>query len=614
MPIRLRALVLLAWSAAIAGCDGPGPADAPVARRGVLDLSGWDFETQGAVPLRGEWMFRYGELLGPSVLAPGVEPSPPMIVVPRPWNEVVSAGAPLRGEGFATQALRLILPPASRDLGLAFGEAHSAERLWMNGRLVMERGRVGRTRQAEIADVPGRIVAIGDASGIVDLVLETSNHFHFEGGPLHALRIGSRAALERLADTDARTDFFLIGCLLVIGLFYAALSLGRPDRDIILFALLTLFLALRTATTKWHITGLVPIGSEGQLRLDYVTFVILPLIFCALIRELFPADVPRAITQAAFGYGAVALIGPVALDTVTFTSLRNVNIAVGAAFAGAAVLSVARAAFLGRHGASPLLFCSVFVVVIGFRDVAMALRLIPESRELLPLASTILVFFHAVVLGRRMTDALSASERLSASLQQSNALLEQRVAERTLDLEKMAMTDPLTGLLNRRPLMRLAEAERARAARSKEMIGVMMIDCDDFKLINDAHGHDAGDRVLKTLGQRFTAFVRSHDLLGRWGGEEFVMIFSTADAEGAIAAAERLRQHVGGLPFEVAPNVSVQLTVTVGVAVLEEGVESFEDLLRRADRALYAGKSAGRNRVNVAQRDSSETTGSQTKG
>ena len=92
------------------------------------------------------------------------------------------------------------------------------------------------------------------------------------------------------------------------------------------------------------------------------------------------------------------------------------------------------------------------------------------------------------------------------------------------------------------------------------------------------------------------------------------MIFSTADAAGASAAAERLRQHIEGVPFEAAPGVSLRLTVTVGVAVLEDGLESFEDLMRRADRALYAGKAAGRNQVRVAQRDDVETTGVQTRG
>ena len=612
MPSRLRALVLMALAAA--SCTAPPLRQPPVAKGGVMDLSTWNFERDGSVPLRGEWVLRYGELLGPSILGPGQTAAPPMIIVPGPWSDVVIRGQRLAGEGFATQALRLILPPTTERLGLAFGEAYSAERLWVNGLLTMERGRVGTSRSTEVADVQGRIVPVNGLSGTADLAIEISNHFHSRGGPVHAITLGPRDMLRRNAEMNARLDFFLIGCLLVLGLFYAALSLSRPDLEIILFALLTLLLALRTATLAWYITAILPLGSEGQLRLDYVTFIVLPLIFAALIAELFRADVPRIVPRLAFWYGALALIGPLALDTQTFTSLRNLNIAMGAAFAAAAVLSLARAAYLGRRGASPLLLCGLAVLAVGFRDAAMTLRVIPESRALLPFANTVLVFAHAVVLGRRISDTLRASEGLSASLQESNALLERRIAERTQELEKVAMTDALTGLLNRRPLMKLAEAERARAARSKQRIGVMMIDCDDFKIVNDRHGHDAGDRVLRALSQRFATLVRSHDLLGRWGGEEFVMIFSTTDAAGAEAAAERLRQHVAALPFDVSPDVSLHLTVTVGVAVLEDGMESFEDLLRRADQALYAAKASGKNRIHMAPGEDPGTIGTTTRG
>ncbi|HRB11852.1 MAG TPA: hypothetical protein PKU70_02490, partial [Vicinamibacteria bacterium] len=165
MPIRRRALASVVMAMAVAACDVAGPREGPEATGGLMDLSRWDFEAQGPVALRGEWVFRWGELLGPDALRAGDTPVPPMIAVPRPWNEVLMEGAPLGGEGFATHALRLILPTTNHDLGFAFGEAYSAERLWMNGRLIVERGRVGRTRATEIADVPARIVPIGDAGG-----------------------------------------------------------------------------------------------------------------------------------------------------------------------------------------------------------------------------------------------------------------------------------------------------------------------------------------------------------------------------------------------------------------------------------------------------------------
>jgi diguanylate cyclase (GGDEF)-like protein len=598
-----RAWVLVLTALAAVGCGGRPGREAPVARAGALDLSSWDFERDGPVALRGDWAFRYGELRGPRMLSPGENPAPPFIHVPAAWNEMTQGGQRLSGQGFATHGLRLILPDTGRDLALSLDEAYAADRLFVGDRLVFKRGEVAQTAAGEIADVRGRLVPLGEVTGTVDLSLEISNHFHSEGGPIHVMVIGAREQLHAQAESAARLDYLLIGCLLAVGLFYAALSLSRPDPENILFALLTLLLALRTATTRWHIADLVPLDSEGQLRLDYVGFIILPLVFASLIRALFPAEVPRLLPRLAFVYGALALIGPLALSTVTFTHARNLNIAIALAFVATAVLAVARAALMGRQGAGPLLLCCLLVFGVGLRDVGIALRLLPDSRELLPVANTILVFAHALVLGRRLSDALGKSERLALGLRDANETLEARIAARTAELEVMAMTDPLTGLLNRRPLLRLAEAERARAIRSGERVGVMMIDCDDFKRVNDLHGHEAGDRVLRALAQRFTALVRSHDLLGRWGGEEFVMIFSAADTAGGMAAAERLRLHVAEAPFEARPGIGLRLTVTVGVAVLEDRLESFDDLLRRADRALYAGKAKGKNQVVMASRE-----------
>lgn len=595
MAIRARGWILL--SAILAGCSPGPPVKAPMARGGVIDLTHWDFATQGPVTLRGEWALRYGELLGAGVLKAAEPPAPPMIDVPGVWNGLTRGSSQLQGLGAATHALRIILPAGAQQLGLEFGEAHSAERLWLNGREAFSRGRVSLSREGETADVRGRLVPFPETGPVLDLVLEISNHFHFEGGLVHAPRVGPVDQLHQRADQNGQIDDFLLGCLVMTGLFYAALSLTRPDRSIQLFAGMTLLLALRTATVQWRITALWPMGPETLLRLDYVTFLLLPPVFCALLRALFPEDVPRWVIRATFAYAAVSLTGPLALPTHIFTAARDANIVLPFICTVAALVSVVRAGWRGRRGTGLLLLSCVLVMIVVLHDVALKWRLIPDARELLPIATTVLVFAHAVFLGQRLSDTLRDSQRMSSSLLDANTLLEERISARTQELERVAMTDPLTGLWNRRQLMRLAESERSRAVRSGQILGVMIIDCDDFKAVNDAHGHEAGDHVLQALSRRFESLVRSHDLLSRWGGEEFVVVFATADRAGASTATERLRQRIAELPFEIPGAAPRQLTVSVGAALLENPTEPFEDLLRRADQALYAAKAGGKNRV-----------------
>jgi diguanylate cyclase (GGDEF)-like protein len=163
------------------------------------------------------------------------------------------------------------------------------------------------------------------------------------------------------------------------------------------------------------------------------------------------------------------------------------------------------------------------------------------------------------------------------------------------ELHRLAICDPLTGLVNRRELER--RAERLLVDRDARL-AVVAIDADHFKQINDSHGHEAGDRVLVALASRLTAAARPGDVVGRLGGEEFVMLLPQAEAGEAFERAEALRAAVAGPPLRLRGDA---LAVTVSIGVALRGAETtLAELLRRADHAMYAAKAAGRNRVIVA--------------
>lgn len=175
----------------------------------------------------------------------------------------------------------------------------------------------------------------------------------------------------------------------------------------------------------------------------------------------------------------------------------------------------------------------------------------------------------------------------------------QELEEARRRLEELAITDPLTGLLNRRGIEERIVRETARADGNQGPLGVLLADVDHFKKINDNFGHEAGDRVLAEIGKRAGDLLRGQDLLGRLGGEEFLWLLPATDLEGAIRAAERFRVSLTREPIE-SGGLSLTFTLTFGVAVYEAG-DSFQDVLKLADDALYRGKGEGRNRVVSAQ-------------
>jgi diguanylate cyclase (GGDEF)-like protein len=180
--------------------------------------------------------------------------------------------------------------------------------------------------------------------------------------------------------------------------------------------------------------------------------------------------------------------------------------------------------------------------------------------------------------------------------------LEQKVARRTSDLTEMnklldrhARTDPLTGLSNRRQILERMEAEISRTTRFKRTFSVLMLDIDRFKNVNDTHGHAAGDFALKKVSEKLRELVRLIDTVGRWGGEEFLLILPETALQGAIIVAENLRKGIEGLEFEF-DGVKIPLTVSAGVCQYDLS-QSLDECIREADRALYKAKQQGRNRV-----------------
>lgn len=178
--------------------------------------------------------------------------------------------------------------------------------------------------------------------------------------------------------------------------------------------------------------------------------------------------------------------------------------------------------------------------------------------------------------------------------------LQDRLKKSNEMLLELSNTDPLTGIHNRRQMMEILEKEMARSNRTGDTLSLVLIDVDNFKKINDVYGHQKGDHVLKSLSEIFRKHLRQYDSVARFGGEEFTLILPSTDSPEAFSIADRVRQEVAQMVD--ADLEGLKVTISLGVASHSaEQAQSSDDLIRKADYALYQAKQEGRNRVIVGQ-------------
>ena len=237
----------------------------------------------------------------------------------------------------------------------------------------------------------------------------------------------------------------------------------------------------------------------------------------------------------------------------------------------------ARSSMIGEIKSDPELFAIAIVLVGAHGDAAGALAAMERgAHDVLP----------------DDADAFELAARVRAARRGSD--MQELLLTRERELERLAYYDELTGLPNRRSVLRQLEALISRGRRHGHALALLMVDADHFKAVNDRHGHGAGDAALRALADRLCERLRTEDVAGRFGGEEFVVALPDADAAVAAAVAEAVRAAVRARPLTIAGR-ELSLTVSVGWATWED--DDLGQLLARADGALYEAKAAGRDCV-----------------
>jgi two-component system, sensor histidine kinase LadS len=398
------------------------------------------------------------------------------------------------------------------------------------------------------------------------------------------------ASLDRVlgaAAEHARMIAMTFGALMAMALAALLIWFVLSDRLFVLYALLISLQALYIAYLsgqgfEWPLLSMMPLSPHAW----NVPAALSGAAACLFVREI--ADLKRFSPRvyAAFGWLAAAFLVLSFANLAELVGLGRLVVVIGnLIFVGAAIFTVVVAFLAWRRGSRA---AGWFLVAWGLLEAATittAVQLLLRNEE----RAELLLYY-----GLPLSMVVAA---VFIALGVADRLREQRAA--LTEAERRAQTDPLTGVLNRRSIVERLEAASARARARGLPIALLFIDLDHFKQINDTYGHAAGDACLKAIVEPIQAELRQSDVIGRYGGEEFVVILSSADAEAAHLIAQRILDRVAQAQVE-GFGKPLCLTCSIGVAASDTLGVWGEHLIARADEAQYAAKKSGRNRVQIA--------------
>ncbi|SDC04738.1 His Kinase A (phospho-acceptor) domain-containing protein [Paenibacillus sp. UNCCL117] len=437
IPFLLLALLLfvLALGSRQVVFSPPGPS----AEAGVLDLRGWKWKQKPTVRLNGEWEFYWERLLRPADFGrDAVQEAPVFLKVPGPWNGGLVKGEEIGGRGYATYRLRVLLTRQERELAVRLPAINTSYRLWINGRPIAAAGRVGTS---DLLSRPQFLpVLAGTPSGQeeLELVLQVSNFDHQKGGIRQPIELGWFEAVAREKELSVAFDTLVIGSLLIMGLYQIGLFTARTkERSTLWFGIFCLIFALRMSLLgEILLIKLFPRFSwELAITLEYITSALSLPIFTAFFTSLYPKESSRrlntVLTVGVMAYTAVI----VSLPAYWFTKglwVLQLLVALGLAH----IVSVIAIAFARkRAGAAVLLVPCLLLGAAVLNDMLYAHELIQTTERMAAFALLIFVLFQSVLLSMKLSRAFVNEEKLSEELKGLNGGLQEKIRERTYDLE-----------------------------------------------------------------------------------------------------------------------------------------------------------------------------------
>lgn len=569
----------------------------------TFDFTHWQVE-DGAVSLNGDWGMFWQEQLLPQDM-----PKQPslMIDMPMTWDRSALTSPSLPGIGFATFTATLKNLPDDIRWGMTIPEQSTSFRLYVNNRIVAEGGIAGVSKDSSKPYSGNQLIELGLLPSNTQLIWNVSNFHNASGGPWQSLKVGPYSELRNKYTLQTFDQALVVVLSIITGLLLIIQHfIDKRDHASLVLSVFAFLVALRIGITDnqplYQIAG--ALNWQLHIRCVYLTMLIPPLLLLLWQHYIFPMELSRRSIRYVSYIFILPILSIIVLPAEIFTQFLSVFQILVLGIIVLYSVSLLKVLFRRRPGGFYLVFGTSILIVTSFHDLAAYSQMLESTRAWLSYG--VLVFLlslaiHIVVLRAQQRQKVGD---LSKQLLIANKKLEARVAQRTFELAEkanaleeandklqvLANIDGLTGVLNRRAFVE----QLNMLSRVQSRIALLMIDVDHFKAVNDNFGHAIGDQVLIRLSKTLLTLKRENDRVGRFGGEEFVVLLQDISEEGLDSYCHRLIDAVRNIDFtDIAPLDGI--TISMGTAMATLSAQNIDELIKQADEAMYFVKNNGRN-------------------
>lgn len=568
---------------------------------GVLDLSNWSFEYNGIVRLDGQWSFYFNQFLTHQDFEKGVDVLPTPIAIPSTKKSIELSKPFAENKFYGTMRLVIKLPDKTKAYGLRTDIILTSFKLFIDGNLAGEVGKIGTNEKNSVPFYKLLSTYFNPQSNEVELIYNTSD-FHAGDCSIVAPKLGLANQISKEGQMGLGRDLFLFGMLLIMGIYHLGLYIMRPkDWAPLYFSVFCLLFALRMLMVgERFLPSILGIDFFIYGRTAYLCVFVGFAALCGFLyyalEGLFAKWFIKVSVSLGVIFGLLVLLVPYSI----FDKLLIIYAIFGFALITYAIVRLLAGVLKGYPFASIVLLGFACLAVTFVNDLIYQVTLANKT-SLIPLGVAIFTFTQAYTLSAKFSNALTRAEQLSldkqsilSELKHVNINLESIVEERTADLQNaleemeiMSKTDYLTKLPNRRLMLQTTD----QLIEQNKDFFIALVDIDHFKDVNDTFGHESGDEVLKKISSVMNSVVGNDGIVGRWGGEEFLIVLMNDQPEAILRKAKSISQAVADCRYE---GIDKNITITIGLCQYSDHY-SMKGTIANADKALYQGKINGRN-------------------